>query len=73
MYGIRFAQELMTTNKMSAEDVPEGTHTSRLIWMARESGARWKALPASEKEKYTKAYFADLAKWKATTAGNARV
>jgi hypothetical protein len=69
---IRFFHELRTTNKVSPDDAPEGNQVSKLIWVARESGARWKALPASEKDKYTKAYASDLAKWKQSTA-NARV
>lgn len=66
-YEIRFAQELRETNKLSASDAPEGTQLPQL-WIAREAGMRWKALPASEKEKYSKAYHADLVKWKAANA-----
>lgn len=67
-HDLRFAQELRDTNQLSAKDAPVGTSGSRLIWAARESGTRWNALPASEKEKYTQSYLSDMAKWKAANA-----
>lgn len=67
---IRFAQELKTTNQLSLKDAPQGMRMSPVVWVARESGARWNVLPASEKEKYAKAYTADFAKWRASTANS---
>lgn len=47
-------QALRETNELSREKAPPGTFW--VTWTAREAGARWKALPAAEKDKYTKAY-----------------
>ncbi|KAF8591288.1 hypothetical protein K439DRAFT_1627016 [Ramaria rubella] len=64
---IRFVQDLRKANKLSFHDAPEGT--SPLVWVARESAARWKALPTAQKENYLDAYRNDYKVWKASQTG----